>query len=73
MCGYIDRENLSLIYWLVPSSRRRGKGVDKDIVNLASCGYYFIRVHENLVQHPNNNKSICKYKLGVHSLPQILY
>ena len=24
------------------------------IVNLASCEHYFIRVHENLVEHPNN-------------------
>ena len=27
-------------------------------VILASCKYHFIRVHENLVQHPTNNKSI---------------
>ena len=29
-----------------------------DLVILASCEYYFYRVHENLVQHPSNNISI---------------
>ena len=28
------------------------------IVILVSCEYYFIRVYENLVQHPSNNISI---------------
>ena len=28
------------------------------IVILASCEYHFIRVHENVVQHPINNTSI---------------
>ena len=38
-----------------------GNGVKKlggGIVILSSCEYYFFRVHENLVQHPCNNKSI---------------
>ena len=34
------------------------KGVDGDIVILASCKYYFIIVHKNLVHHPSNNISI---------------
>ena len=34
------------------------KGVDWDIVILASCEYYFIRVHENLAHQPSNNRSI---------------
>ena len=28
------------------------------IVILTSCEYRFIRVHENLLEHPNNNISI---------------
>ena len=60
MRGYIDNlqsfqlANIELIYWTVRSSSRKGwdgiKGVDG--------GYHFIRVHENLVQHPTNNISI---------------
>ena len=38
------------------------KGMGK-VVILASCEYYFIRVHENLVQHPSRNKSIIKINL----------
>ena len=30
---------------------------DGGIVILESCMYYFIRVRENLVQNPSNNKS----------------
>ena len=30
------------------------------IVILASCEYHFIRVYENLVQHPSNNISISR-------------
>ena len=46
-------------YWSVRSSSRRGiGGGGKAIVILASCEYYFIRVHENLVQHPSNDISI---------------
>ena len=34
------------------------KAVDiEGIVILASCKYYFIRVHENVVQHPSYNIS----------------
>ena len=35
------------------------------IVILASCKYHSHRVHENLVQHPNNNISIILYHLGL--------
>ena len=34
------------------------KGVDGRIVILASYKLYFIRVHENLMQHPCNNISM---------------
>ena len=51
---------MNLIYWSVRSSRRRGedgvKGVDWGIVILASFGYQLL--HENLVQHPSNKRSI---------------
>ncbi len=33
------------------------KMVNRDIAILASCDYQFIRVHKNLVQHPNINIS----------------
>ena len=32
-------------------------GMDRYFSQL-SCDYHFIRVHDNLVQHPSNNKSI---------------
>ena len=32
--------------------------MDGGKVLLDSCVYNFIRVHENLLQHPSNNKSI---------------
>ena len=53
---------MDLIYWLVRSSSRRGggKGV---IVNLACNEHHFIRVHENLVQHPRNNTSFDKAEI----------
>ena len=65
--GYIERrENClmwtSFISQLVhPVGGRDGvKGVFSmgSIVILVSCKYYFIRVHENLAQHPSINKSI---------------
>ena len=70
--GYIDRENfrqftillakIKLIYWLVLLSSRRGgkriKGVYEKYYFFASFDYFFIRVHENVVQHPFNNVSI---------------
>ena len=37
------------------------KGVDGGIVISAGCKHQFIRVHENLVQHPSNNLSIANY------------
>ena len=47
---------MDLIYWSVRLYRRRVggglKGVDEGTVILASCEHLFIRVHENLVQHP---------------------
>ena len=53
---------MDLLYWSVRSSSWRGgdgvKGVDGGIVILVSCEHHFIRVHENLVQHPSNNISI---------------
>ena len=30
----------------------------RGFIILANCEYNFIRVHENLVQHPDNNTSI---------------
>ena len=30
-------------------------GVDGGIVSLSRCEHHFIRLHENLVQHPSNN------------------
>ncbi len=61
--GYIDRGKFFVCFYgphlfSVHSSSRRGgdeiKMVDGGIVILASCEYHFIRVHENLVQHPSN-------------------
>ena len=49
--------NMDIPYWLVHSYSRwgGGKGLDRNIVILASCEYRFLRVPENLVQHPSNN------------------
>ena len=71
MRGYIDMGNLSsiqldnmyIIFWSVRSSSKRGgDGVKRvDGVSLfqsAASITLFIRVHENLVQRPRNNKSI---------------
>ena len=33
------------------------------IVILAICEYHFIRIHENLVQHPSNNIGIIPGKV----------
>ena len=33
--------------------------------NLTSCEYLFIKVHENLVQHPRNNINIIYICLGI--------
>ena len=49
-------------YWLVRSSSRRGGVVERgwsgEIVTLASYKFYFLRVHDNLVKNPSDNKSI---------------
>ena len=37
------------------------------IVILASCEHHFIRLYENLVQHPKNNKMILRYEGCVDS------
>ena len=52
---------MDLIYWSVRSSTRKGDGVNGVygfIVILASYEYHFIRVYENLAQHPSNILSI---------------
>ena len=53
---------MDLVYWSARSLRRRGvvgiTWVDGEIVDLASCKYYFIRVFENLMQNHINNISI---------------
>ena len=63
ICGYIDRENLSSIFCcqcgahaLVCSSSRLGR--DGGSVILVSCVNHFIRVDDDLMQHPCNNISI---------------
>ena len=76
---YIDREKLVVnlgchnvpVYWSVRSSISDWMGWGKrggywGIVILSSCEYHFIRVHENLVQHPSNNMSI--YPVGCTSM-----
>ena len=51
----ISVANMDLIYWLVCSSIRRDWMGEREwmgmggIVISASCEYYFIRVHENLM------------------------
>ena len=57
----IQLANMDLIYWTVRLFSWDGigvKGVEGGIVILASWELHFIRVHENLVQHPCNNISI---------------
>ena len=53
----------NLLAWSVcsSSSRKEGdwvKGVEGGIIFLASCEHHFVRLHENLLQHPSNNISI---------------
>ena len=57
-----------LIYWSanLPS---RGNGA---IFILASCKYQFIRVYENLVQHPRNHISIKIYIVYLRPRTKIL-
>ena len=67
--GYIDEENLSsikfanmdLIYRSVHKFSRRRGDMEKGVYGWYRyfiCLYDFIRVHENMVQHPSNNISI---------------
>ena len=51
--------NMYITYWSVGSFSFRGG----DIVILASCKFHSIRVHDNLVFNPINNKSIVTYFL----------
>ena len=57
---------MDLIYWSVRlPSRRVGdevNGVDGRIVILVSCEFHFIKVHENLVQHPSNKLIFLEWK-----------
>ena len=50
---------MDIIYWSVRLSSKRGgvgvKGFDGGIILLASCEYYFIRVHKNQGQYQSNN------------------
>ena len=48
----------NLIYWSVHSSSRRWRVGWSISVFLSSCQNHFIRVYENLVQHPCNYISI---------------
>ena len=51
--------NMDITYWSIRlSSRNEANGVDKGIVILSSYKFYFIRVHDNLVQ----NKKQCLNK-----------
>ena len=57
--SYIQLANMNIIYQLDRSSSKWGGNrvmqEDGGIIILASCQHHFIRVHENLVQHPSNN------------------
>ena len=62
---YIDKEIFVVssvcyhgFHWSVHPVRGRGWDKRSCIVILASSDFNFIRVHENLVQHPSNNISI---------------
>ena len=57
--------NKDLIHWSVSLFSWKG-GVG--IVILVSCEYYFIRVHENMVQHPSYNISITTFKIASREL-----
>ena len=52
---------MDLIYWSVRSFSSRGGIVEKEVdggtIIKARCEHKFIRVLENLVQHPSNNIS----------------
>ena len=53
----------SFIGQFVQGGRGLGKELMGDMVIFASFEYYFIRVHENLMQHPSNNISIGRYNI----------
>ena len=65
----LTRENLSPIYlanmYLVYYSLFI-QGVDWGIITLAGCENYFIRVHENLVQHPSNSNISIAFSKSAH-------
>ena len=50
---YITFKDVHRVYWFVHLSMGQ-KGVEVYVI-LASWEYHFIRVHENLGQHPNND------------------
>ena len=41
--------------------------VNGGIIVLARCKFHFIRVHENLLQHPIDNKSILPIHYNTHT------
>ena len=61
---YIDWEN-KLLLWSTFIGHVGGRGWMLDIIILARWEYHFIGVHENLVQHPSNYKSI---SIGIYYL-----
>ena len=58
---------MDLIFWSVRLPSWKGEvgvsGVVEIIVILARCEYHFIRVHENQVQHPSNDKDQSALKM----------
>ena len=51
----------SFIVQFVPVEKRRGdrvKWMDRGYRYFSNCENHFIRIHENLVQHPSNSISI---------------
>ena len=59
---------MNLISWAVRSCSSRGgdgvNGVNEGCLYLASFEYYFIKRHENLLQHPSK-KSIFKIHVAI--------
>ena len=63
MCGYINMGKFVINLGCLVSyslSKREGDGIKGVewrgiIISLASCVYYFTRVHKYLVQHPSNS------------------
>ena len=58
---------MDLNYWSVRSYSwdPEGMGLMESIFILVSCEYHFIRINDNLVQHPNINIQICLNQLIV--------